>query len=114
MGLSKKLNKRVIASSILESVIALTIISICLYIATMVFSFVFTKKSSPKFYNTINKVNELFYKSQLNLESIEYDAENITLEKETVNENLSEIRIQYKDSNDINFDKKYYIINNEN
>jgi hypothetical protein len=114
MVLSKKLDRKVSASSILESVIALTIISICLYIAAIVFSFVFTKKSSPKFYNTINQVNELFYKSQLNLDSIEYEAENIMLEKEKINENLSEIKLQYKDSNNINFDKKFYILNNEN
>lgn len=114
MELSKKLDKKVTASSILESVIALTIISICLYIATMVFSFVFTKKNSPKFYNTVNQVNELFYKSQLNLDSIEYEAENIIIEKERINENLSEIKLEFKDSSNINFDKKFYILNNDN
>ena len=114
MELSKKLDKKVTASSILESVIALTIISICLYIAAMVFSFVFTKKNSPKFYNTLNQVNELFYKSQLNLDSIEYEAENIILEKEKINENLSEIKLHFKDSNNINFNKKFYLLNNDN
>lgn len=80
----------------------------------MVFSFVFTKKSSPKFYNTVNQVNELFYKSQLNLDSIEYEAENIIIDKERINENLSKIKLQYKDSSNANFDTKFYILNNDN
>lgn len=112
MGLLKKSNS-FSANSILESVIALSIISICLYIAIMVFSAVFTPKTSPKFYNSQNKANELFYLSQLQLDSIENEVENITVEREQLNGNLQKLNVIYKDSSNIKFNKSFYIIRNE-
>lgn len=49
------------ANSILESVIALSIISICLYIAVIVFSQVFSPRTSAKYYASQNRVGELFF-----------------------------------------------------
>ena len=100
---------KVHANSLLESVIALTIISVCLYFAVMIFASVYTPKTSAKFYSTQNKVNELFYLSQIKNDSIANDEnENLLIEEETVNENLKKISVQYKDSTQFKFEKTFY------
>lgn len=112
MVLSKKYYK-LPANSILESVIALTIISVCLYFAVMIFASVYTPKTSAKFYSTQNKVNELFYLSELKSDSIknESDNENLIINEETVNDNLKKISIEYKDSTQFKFEKSFYVQN---
>lgn len=112
MVLSKKCYK-LPANSILESVIALTIISICLYFAIMIFASVYTPKTSAKFYGTQNKVNELFYLSELKSDSIanESENENLLINEETVNDNLKKISVEYKDSTQYKFEKSFYVQN---
>jgi len=102
------------ANSILESVIALTIISICLYFAIMIFASVYTPKTSAKFYSTQNKVNELFYLSELKNDSIsnENDNENLLIEEESINERLKKISVHYKDSTQFKFEKSFYVQDN--
>jgi len=102
------------ANSILESVIALTIISICLYFAILIFASVFTPRTSAKFYSTQNKVNELFFLSQLKNDSLQYESanENLLIEEEIVNDHLKKISIQYKDSTQFKFEKSFYVENN--
>lgn len=99
------------ANSILESVIALTIISICLSITIMVFTTVFTPKTSAHFYNTQNKTNELFFLAQVRSDSLLYESEdeNINLEEEDINEGVSKITVHYKDSTQIQFEKSFYV-----
>ncbi len=99
------------ANSILESVIALTIISICLYFAIMIFSTVFTPRTSAKFYDKQNKVNELFFLAQLRNDSLTFgnEDENLQIEEEIINESLKKINIQYKDSSQFQFEKSFYI-----
>lgn len=101
------------ASSILESVIALSIISVCLAIAIMVLSAVFTPKTSPKFYNTRNKVNELFYLTQLRSDSLYYEneQENLIIEEENLTPGLKKIDIRYQDSLQIKYNNSFYILN---
>lgn len=113
MVLSKKYYN-LTANSILESVIALTIISICLYFAVMIFASVYTPKTSAKFYSTQNKVNELFYLSELKSDSISNDSEieNLLIEEESVNDELKKISVQYKDSAQFKFEKSFYVQNN--
>ncbi|HEX8015297.1 MAG TPA: hypothetical protein VF465_08685 [Flavobacterium sp.] len=113
MVLSKKYYN-LTANSILESVIALTIISICLYFAVMIFASVYTPKTSAKFYSTQNKVNELFYLSELKSDSISNDSEieNLLIEEESVNDELKKISVQYKDSTQFKFEKSFYVQNN--
>lgn len=110
MGLLKKCCK-VSANSLLESVIALTIISICLYFAVMIFASVYTPKTSAKFYSTQNKVNELFYLSQIKNDSISNDSENenLLIEEEVLGDDLKKISIQYKDSTQFKFEKSFYV-----
>ena len=110
MVLSKRYYK-LPANSILESVIALTIISVCLYFAVLIFASVYTPKTSAKFYGTQNKVNELFYLSELESDSLSGENENIVIEEETVNNNLIKISIQYKDSTQFKFEKSFYVQN---
>lgn len=78
------------ANSILESVIALTIISVCLYFAIMIFASVYTPKTSAKFYSTQNKLNEIFYLAELKSDSVsgENEDENLIIKEETINHNL--------------------------
>lgn len=99
------------ANSILESVISLTIISVCLYFAVMIFASVYTPKTSAKFYSTQNKVNELFYLSELKNDSIlnESKNENLLIEEGPVNATLKKISIQYKDSTQFKFEKSFYV-----
>jgi len=102
------------ANSILESVIALTIISICLYFAVMIFASVYTPKTSAKFYSTQNKVNELFYLSELKSDSLanESENENLLIEEESINEKLKKISVHYKDSTQFKFEKSFYVQDN--
>jgi hypothetical protein len=102
------------ANSILESVIALTIISVCLYIAILIFSTVFTPRTSAKFYDTQNKVNELFFLAQLNDSlNLENEDDHLLIEEENINDELKKVTIQYKDSSQFQFDKSFYIQANE-
>lgn len=99
------------ANSILESMIALTIISICLSIAVMIFAGVFTPRTSAKFYNTQNRVNELFYLAQMRTDSLtnENDDEDLFVEEEIIQDGLKKITIEYKDSTQFKFEKSFYV-----
>lgn len=101
----------VAANSILESVIALTIISICLYFAVLIFSVVFTPRTTTKFYATQNKINEIFFLAQLNADSIisENQNPNWNLEEEIISVNLKKITVQYKDSSKVTIKKQFYV-----
>ncbi len=103
------------ANSILESIIALCIISICLYFAIMIFAAVFNPRTSTKFYSTQNKVNEFFFISQLRSDSLSYESEdeNLIIQEEDLNEGLKKVTVQYKDSSQFQFDKSFYIQPNE-
>lgn len=103
------------ANSILESVIALTIISICLYLAIMIFAAVFTPRTSAKFYGTQNRVNELFFLAELKSDSLsdESEDENLIMEEEEINEGVKRISIKYKDSSQFQFEKSFYVQANE-
>lgn len=102
------------ANSILESVIALSIISVCLYMAILVFSAVFTQRTSTRFYGTQNKVNELFFLSQLKIDSlVQGQTDQLVIENEAIGDDLSKISVTYKDSSNNRFEKVFYIRNNE-
>jgi hypothetical protein len=106
---------KVKANSLLESVIALTIISICLYFTVMIFAAVYTVKTSAKFYGSQNKVNEFFYLSEIKIDSIsnENENKNLIIEEEMINDDLRKIVIQYKDSTQVEFEKSFYVQNQQ-
>lgn len=76
----------------------------------MIFASVYTPKTSAKFYSTQNKVNRLFYLSQVKNDSIANDEnENLLIEEESINENLKKVSVQYKDSAQFKFEKTFYV-----
>ena len=98
------------ANSIIESVIALTIISICIYIAIMVYAKVFSPKTSIKQYSHQNELNEQFYLMQLQEETT---IENIETTENWINTYLKEVTLTYKDSLSTNVTKTVYIHTDE-
>jgi hypothetical protein len=111
MELLKKYCK---ANSILESVIALSIISVCLYVAILVYASVFTPRTSPKFYNTSNKLDEVFFLMQVQNDSVnDISSNQMEVEEEIINTNLKAISLKFQDSSKIKFEKKYYIHKND-
>lgn len=112
MPLLKSLCK-ITANSLLESVVALSIISVCLYIAIMVYATVFSPKTSAKYYNSQNKTSEAFYAIQLAQDSItaDYDTANWEIEEEESTGNLKKVTVKYKDSVMSYPEKSFYIAN---
>lgn len=100
------------ANSILESVIALAIISICLYIAMMVYANVFSKKTSIVSYSQQNKMNEMFYLLQVASDSLEMENQD-NINVEWINTNLQEITIKSEDTSDYAIKKHFYINKSE-
>lgn len=108
MALLRKYYK---ANSLIESVIALTIISICLFIAILVYSHVFSPKTSTQHYNKQNILNQQFYELQLNDENV--NSETISMEENWLNTNLREVSVQVKDSVESDLKAKFYLYSNE-
>nr|WP_305069849.1 hypothetical protein [Flavobacterium covae] len=79
----------------------------------LIFSAVLTPKSAPKYYQTQHQTNGLFYLTQLQLDSLVQEAENITIETKLIDINLKEIKVSYKDSSETELTKKFYILNHE-
>ncbi|HEX9981236.1 MAG TPA: hypothetical protein VGB50_11795 [Flavobacterium sp.] len=101
------------ASSILESVIALCIISVCLYIAVIVFAAVFAPRTAAKYYGTQNRINEVFYLSQLKIDSLDNNDRELHVTEESVSGRLKMITVSYKDSTN-NFSKNFYVQDGKN
>ena len=102
----KLLKKYCEANSLLESVIALTIISICIYITIMVYANVFSPKTSTLYYSHQNKINEQFFLLQL---GEEITSDNIILKENWLNTYLKEIEIKYTDSLNATISSTFYI-----
>lgn len=90
---------KVSGTSILESVIALCIISCCLYIAILVYGNVFNERTSPAFYISRNRVSELYFLSQLRADSLRDALDpRYQIEEEVQNSHLKKIRVIATDS----------------
>lgn len=113
MGLLKKYHNMP-ANSLLESIIALSIISICLYVAVLVYSAVFNKNTSARFYSNQNKVYDTFFMMQIDADSVLnfYSKENWDINR-LDHENSTLINIRYSDSVQIYPQKTFFIENNE-
>jgi len=100
------------ANSLLESVVALSIISVCLYSAIIIYAAIFTPKTSARFYNSFNKTSEVFFTMQLAQDSLieEYDTYNWEITDETQG-GLKKITVNYKDSLQSYPQKSFYISN---
>jgi Ca2+/H+ antiporter len=100
------------ANSLLESVIALSIISICLYIAVLIYSSVFTTRTSAKFYIEQNKTDELFFLTQVQQDTLleKFENDNWIINEEQEGK-IKKITVKYKDSLQSYPEKSYYIAN---
>lgn len=107
MGCSKKYCN-LPANSLLESVLALSIISICLYIAVMVFAAVFTPRISAKFYATQNQVNAIFFELQAENDSLQQN-DAIEMQEENIENTVRKVTIRYKDSTNIGYERQFYV-----
>lgn len=99
------------ANSLLESVIALAIISIGIYATILVFNQVFTSNTSEKFHMEQKNSNNLFYEIQLGVDTLKSDESNYQFEINDLNSDLKEYKINYKDSTKIKLNNRFYIIN---
>ena len=99
------------ANSLLESVIALAIISIGIYAAILVFNQVFTSSTSEKFHTEQKNINNIFYEIQLGTDTFQNDESNYQFEINSLNSDLKEYKINYKDSTKIKLSNSFYIIN---
>jgi hypothetical protein len=108
MGSSKKYCK-LKGNSILESVIALTIISICLYVAVMVYASVFSPKTSAGFYSGQHAADELFFLMQVRDDSVSNEMPGTKIEEEWLNTSLKHITVERTDSAGVTTTKNYYI-----
>ncbi len=96
----------------LESVLALTLISICLFMATMVYNMVFAPQTSVKSYFNQNKANEFFYIRQIGHDSLvsAFDSVQWQVEEEQIGK-ISRITVMYKDSFNVSAIKTFYVAN---
>lgn len=111
MGFLKKFcNLR--ANSILESVIALSIISVCLYIAILVYANVFSHNTSARFYFTGNKMDEIYYMLQVREDSVKSQLDPVfEIEEEWHNSGLKKITVRSKDT--VSISHRVYFIQAE-
>lgn len=98
------------ANSLLESVIALCIITICLYLASMVYAAIFTANTTSRFYMSRNKMDEAFFLMQTDQDSLleKYENDRWKIEKEYYG-GAERLIITYRDSLQIYPLKRYYI-----
>ncbi len=97
------------ANSIFESVIALSIISVCMFVAIMIYSTVFTPKTSSGYYISKNKADELFFIMQLEQDSADLNQTNFSIIEEWQSTELKKLTLKANDSTWVNAEKKYYI-----
>lgn len=98
------------ANSLLESIIALSIISICLYVGIIVYAAVFNNNTSARFYSNQNKTYDAFFMLQLGLDSITENKTNWEIDREAEG-NITLVNIKYSDSIQVYPVKTFYIIN---
>jgi hypothetical protein len=105
---------RVSGNSILESVIALSIISICLYVALLVYASVFSPRTSPRYYMSRNQMDELFFLIQVQEDSLNgVVSDSIIMEEDFLNANLKKITVRNRDTLKAVSGKEFYIYRNE-
>lgn len=112
MELLKKYIKQP-ANSIMESVIALSIVSICIFIALLIYTNVYTPKTAPKFYEFKNRNAELFFMMHFEQDSISSTSDDFQVSEEIINSKLKKVAIQNTDSSHLKIKKSYYIPTND-
>jgi hypothetical protein len=98
---------RVAANSILESVIALSIIAICLFVSILVYQRVFDPKTGPQLYRAKNHLNSLYYQMQMGEDSLNTDR--LLINRTWINSDIQQVDIEYKDSSGVVLHQNFYI-----
>ena len=100
------------ASSLLESVIAISVISICILIAAKIYAQLLGSSYSYRYLQAISKIDNLFYeaKATQNFEAKDIKFKNYFIKKEVENknENLKVLKYSVFHKNDTII-KKYYL-----
>lgn len=99
------------ANSLIESVMSMSIISICLFIAIIVYATVFTSKTSINHYSTLNETDEAFFLAQTENDSLieKFEDEEWQINEENT-KGLKKITIRRVD-NSVKFpERTFYIL----
>lgn len=106
-------NYNIKASSLLESVMAIAIISFCLVIATMIYAQLYDSDYDMGFYKTKHKVSELHYQTirEQSFENENYKSEGGYRIEKTVEDYEEGVkRVQFKVTNDKRKELFVYLI----
>lgn len=97
-------------SSLLESVVSLSIISICLYVTVLVYTTVFNDKTSINYHSKTLECYSVFYNSLIenNNDTL---IKNIQFEEEWITSDLKIIKMNFIDSTGNHYIRKYYVQN---
>lgn len=98
------------ANSILETVIALSIISVCLFVTLIIYSSVLSPRTSLKKYVIRNRINECFHTMHIAPDSLLKNIEDDWIIDR--NNNLGEYLIRYSDKHGIYGENRFYINTN--
>lgn len=106
--LKKHINPK--ASSLLESVVSLSLISICIYVSILVYSLAFNEKITLQSHLNTLESYKIFYESSIN-EDLDTDSipKSLNYEEEWLSTDFKLIRIRYNDSVGNHHSRKYYV-----
>lgn len=106
----QNLDIKIRANSLLESVIALSIISICIYMTVLIYATIYQKDTSSTFYQSRNKMQTMFFMLQINPDSVFNDTDGVKIiHEEYLNIDVKLVEMGYTDSIQTLTKRKYYI-----
>lgn len=105
-SLKKHINPK--ASSLLESVVSLSLISICIYISILVYSLAFNEKISLQSHLNTLEGYRMFYEPDAT-EDLDSVSKYLTYTEEWFSTDLKLVQIRYKDSTGNHHGRKYYV-----
>ena len=113
MNLSRNYKMHLQASSLIESVMAIAIISVCVFISTLVYVKLLESDYEIAYYKAKQKVTELHYLtvSEQLFEDEEYDFETYTITKEVDEYSNMINQVTFKISSKTKKEKILYLVN---
>lgn len=104
----KLLKKYIKANSMLESVIAIALISACIYISLLVCNQVFSKKLEEDINFEEKKMNNIFYELQVGTDSI-YNSNIYSIDEQNDGVNMKIININPMEGAKVKNKKQFYV-----
>ena len=113
MNLSKNYKIHLKASSLIESVMAIAIISICVFIATLVYAKLLESDYEIAYYKAKQKVSELHYQTTTEqlFDNDEYDYESFKIKKEVEEHSNSINKVTFEIISKSKKEKIFYLVN---